>query len=36
MNRMLIVAVALAAVLAGAYVGGRSSHVEAPPQCRQG
>ena len=32
MNRMLIVAVALAAVLAGAYVGGRSSDVEAPPQ----
>ena len=29
MNRMLIVAVALAAVLAGAYVGGRSSDVEA-------
>ena len=32
MNRMLIVAVALAAVLAGAYVGARSSDVEAPPQ----
>ena len=31
MNRMLIVAVALAAVLAGAYVGARSSDVEAPP-----